>query len=121
MSSRVSVIIPTYNGSAFISEALESVWQQTHLPREIIVVDDASTDGTPELLRQLATRSLVPLRVIGLKDNCGGPAQRMNVGMTAATGELRLRLPRRSLLLPLGGLCRHGHLDKALDRSEAGG
>jgi glycosyltransferase involved in cell wall biosynthesis len=100
MSSRVSVIIPTYNGSAFIGEALESVWQQTHLPREIIVVDDASTDGTPELVRQLATRSLVPLRVIGLKDNSGGPAQPMNVGMTAATGEFGAILDQDDILAP---------------------
>jgi len=100
MPSRVSVIIPTYNGSAFIGEALESVWQQTRLPREIIVVDDASTDGTPDLVRQLATQALVPLRVIGLKENSGGPARPMNVGLAAASGVFGAILDQDDLLAP---------------------
>ncbi len=77
----VSVVIPTYNGSRFIREALESVFAQTLLPDEIIVVDDASTDGTAELVEQMASESPVPLRVIRLKENSGGPAQPMNVGI----------------------------------------
>src|SRR5262249_30827 len=60
MPSRVSVIIPTYNGSAFIGEALESVWQQTRLPRGVIGGDDAATEGAPDLVRPLATHAAGP-------------------------------------------------------------
>jgi glycosyltransferase involved in cell wall biosynthesis len=46
----VSIIIPTYNRSAAVSEAIDSVLEQTFKDREIIVVDDGSTDNTKELL-----------------------------------------------------------------------
>jgi len=42
----VSVIIPVYNGAAFLAEAVASVRRQKVLPREIIIVDDGSTDET---------------------------------------------------------------------------
>jgi glycosyltransferase involved in cell wall biosynthesis len=44
----VSVIIPTYNRGSLVERALGSVFQQTQIPDEILVVDDGSTDDTPE-------------------------------------------------------------------------
>ncbi len=46
----VSVIIPTYNSSATIIQAIESVFNQTYKHREVIVVDDESTDNTRQVL-----------------------------------------------------------------------
>lgn len=43
----VSVVIPVRNGAAFIGEALQSVFEQTCVPQEVIVIDDGSTDATP--------------------------------------------------------------------------
>lgn len=45
----VSVIIPTLNAGSELKSLLERLWSQTHKPKEIIVVDSASTDGTAEL------------------------------------------------------------------------
>ena len=53
--SPVSVVIPTYNAGAYVDEALASVFAQTRLPQEVIVVDDASTDGTPGRVEQTAS------------------------------------------------------------------
>ncbi len=50
----VSVVIPAYNTSRFMRGTLGSVFTQTRMPDEVIVVDDASTDGTPAIVREMA-------------------------------------------------------------------
>jgi GT2 family glycosyltransferase len=52
----ISVILPTYNVEKLISYTLESVFQQTLQPLEILVIDDGSTDGTLEVLKQYGSR-----------------------------------------------------------------
>lgn len=49
---KVSVAMATYNGSRFLREQLESLYAQTRLPDEIVVVDDCSTDGTHDILEE---------------------------------------------------------------------
>ena len=51
---RLSVCVPTYNGEAYVAEALHSILQQTYAAFEVIVVDDGSTDGTLEIVRTVA-------------------------------------------------------------------
>ncbi len=100
MAYNVSVVIPAYNSSRFIRETLESVFAQTRLPIEIIVVDDASTDDTPAIVEAMAAESPVPLRLIRLPKNTGGPAIPMNVGIEAAKGDVIALLDHDDLMLP---------------------
>ncbi len=58
MNPEVSVIIPAYNTSAYISQAIESALGQTLKNIEVIVVDDASTDNTLEVIRSFADERL---------------------------------------------------------------
>ena len=76
----VSVIIPSYNRKPLVSRAIDSVLQQTFRDFEIIVVDDASTDGTGEYLAQKYGKKIVYLY---LPQNCG-VAEARNEGMKAA-------------------------------------
>jgi glycosyltransferase involved in cell wall biosynthesis len=76
----VSCVVPVYNGERFVAEALVSIFGQTHQPVEVIVVDDGSTDGTPEVLAELAGR----IRTIRQENQ--GPAAARNAGLEVATG-----------------------------------
>jgi glycosyltransferase involved in cell wall biosynthesis len=70
----VSVIIPVYNGERFLEEAIQSVLAQTLPPDEIIVVDDGSTDGTAQIIAELAATAAVPVRYVCQENR--GPSRR---------------------------------------------
>lgn len=80
---RLSVVIPTYNRSATIGRALLSIERQTLLPDEVVVVDDGSTDGTLQVLKDWESR--LPLKIVSQK-NAGASAAR-NTGIRNALGE----------------------------------
>ena len=82
----VSVIIPAYNSASTIIRALQSVATQTLAPQEIIVVDDASTDTTRDLVANFASSSSIPVRVLTQTTN-SGPGAARNAGWDAATGD----------------------------------
>src|SRR5215469_12467740 len=97
---KFSVIVPTYNGEAFVADALRSVFGQTLLPEEIIVVDDGSTDGTCEAVEARREESRVPFRLIRVAKNSGGPARPINIGIAAATQEYIAVLDQDDVFVP---------------------
>lgn len=79
----ISVIIPCYRCGATLKRALSSVLHQTVLPREILLIDDASGDETLELLYELQTQHPDLIKVIALDTN-GGPGRARNAGWDEA-------------------------------------
>lgn len=80
--TRVSVVIPTYNRASVVGAAIESALGQTHSALEVIVVDDASTDDTPEVVRRIADPRLRYLRLAANEKS----AAARNAGIDAARG-----------------------------------
>lgn len=78
----VSIIITVYNGADYLAECLESVLAQTLSDTEIICVDDASTDNTPQILKAYENK----ITVITNKENCMAGESR-NRGFQKAGGE----------------------------------
>lgn len=77
----ISVIVTTYERRALLARTLASVYAQTTADREVIVVDDGSTDGTAEFLRSQ------PVSMVEMA-HCGNPATTRNAGLARARGEL---------------------------------
>lgn len=75
-----SVIIPTRNRRPLLEAALQSVWAQEQQPREVIVVDDGSTDDTAQFLGTIRDRVKV------LTTNAGSPGAARNAGARIAAG-----------------------------------
>jgi glycosyltransferase involved in cell wall biosynthesis len=77
----ISCIVPVYNGERYLPEALESIFAQSHRPLEIIIVDDGSTDRTPQLVAGYRDR------VRYLVQSSRGPSATRNLGVAASQGE----------------------------------
>lgn len=76
----VSVIMASYNTAAYVAEAIESVLAQDYPNKELIVVDDGSTDGSVDVIRRFGNRVRL------LQQENRGPAAARNAGIAAAKG-----------------------------------
>jgi hypothetical protein len=79
----LSIVIPNWNGAGFLPTCLDSLAKQTYTRIEVIVADNASTDGSQELLRQRYPH----VRLIELPTNRGFTGA-CNAGMQAAQGDV---------------------------------
>jgi glycosyltransferase involved in cell wall biosynthesis len=79
---KVSVIIPVFNGAAYLRDALDSVLAQTCPVYEVIVVDDGSNDDSPQILASYGDRLSI------VRQQNQGVAVARNAGLRLATGEV---------------------------------
>lgn len=82
----VSVIIPSYNSATTIERCIQSVLDSGFNDLEILVVDDASTDGSPLIVETLAAQNSGIVKLFRQPEN-GGPAKARNAGAAAAAGK----------------------------------
>ena len=92
-SPRVSVVIPTYNMAAFLPEAVESIFRQSFQDIEVIVIDDGSTDNTPEVMAQFSSR------VKYVRQENAGQTAAYNRGDDIARGEYELQFDADDVLI----------------------
>ena len=105
-TTKVSVVVPCYNGERFIAQTLESILSQTHENIEIIVVDDGSTDATPAIVQGVPDE-----RVRYLRQENAGVSEARNLGLSKAGGRLVAFVDSDDLLTPDFLESRIGFLD----------
>ena len=88
--------MPAYNAAEFLQDALAGVWQQTYPHFELIVIDDGSTDRTPELLAECNDPRLVAVR----HDTNQGLSLALNTGLQRAQGEYVARMDADDVSVP---------------------
>jgi GT2 family glycosyltransferase len=103
---RVSVVLPAYNYAHYIGEAIESALAQTYRDREIIVVDDGSTDGTIAVLERFGSRIIVS------RHTNRGLAATRNAGIRLAGGEY-------VALIDADDVWEAQHLERTVERLDA--
>lgn len=77
----ISIIIPVYNGSKYIREAIDSALNQTYPHKEVIVVDDGSTDDSWQIIKSYGQK------IRAFKQENGGVSTALNLGIKQAKGE----------------------------------
>ena len=92
----VSVLMSVHDDAAFVGEAVESVLGQTLDDLELLVIDDASSDATPDVLARFTDRRLTVLR----NDALLGLAASLNRGLDAAQGRYVARLDADDVAVP---------------------
>jgi glycosyltransferase involved in cell wall biosynthesis len=90
----VSAVIPVHNGEAYVAEAISSTLSQTRPPVECLVIDDGSSDGTPDAVRRLGTE------VTYIRQERSGVSVARNRGAELARGDLVAFLDHDDVWLP---------------------
>lgn len=87
MEIKFSIIIPVYNVEAYLPECIDSVLSQSYKNYELILVDDGSSDGCPQICDDYATKDI---RIKVIHKQNGGASDARNFGIDAASGEFIL-------------------------------
>lgn len=93
----VSVIVPAYNAASYLRECLDSALAQTYHDMEVIVVDDGSTDSTPEIIGEYAARDP---RIVAVRQSNQGISSTRNRGISIAGGEWIVFLDSDDVMSP---------------------
>lgn len=110
---KATVVIPNYNGKNFLYPCMEALRRQTYTDFEVLIVDNGSSDGSPELIREMEGGFPFPVKGIFLSENTGFSGA-VNAGIGAASGEYVVLLNNDTEAEPgyLEALCRELDADR---------
>lgn len=100
ISITLSIVIPNYNGAAFLSACLHSVFSQITPDCEVVLVDDGSTDHSIDLVRRDFFEELEKRRLTLICTENAGPGAARNTGVKAASGAYIAFLDSDDFILP---------------------
>ena len=89
---RVSVVIPTYNGAATLTDALRAVLRQSHPVEQVIVVDSSSTDGTADIVRQAGRIAGREIELVSIPKSAFHHARTRDLALSRCGAELAVLL-----------------------------
>lgn len=98
MNPKISVIMSAYNAEKFIEEAVESILRQTFTDFEFIIIDDASSDKTPSILRNFSYKD-PRIKIITNEKNLG-LTKSLNLGIENSRGEYIARMDADDISFP---------------------
>jgi glycosyltransferase involved in cell wall biosynthesis len=100
--STITVVVPVYNGSKYLADALDSLQVQSCQPSEVVIVDDCSSDASLATVATWSARNSprFPLRVLSTERNSGSPARPLNIGIGAAWEDLIAVLEQDDVFAP---------------------
>ena len=94
MSVRFSVLLPVYNREKYVRQAVDSVLNQSFRDFELLVIDDGSTDGSPEILKSYGSKITL------IQEHNRGPEVARNTAAALAQGEYLVYLDSDDFFLP---------------------
>lgn len=115
---RISVVMPVYNGQRYVKKAIGSILSQTFQDFEFIIVDDGSTDKTPEILKAAA---ILDSRIRVVTRENRGISPSLNEGLALARGDLIARMDADDISLPNRFALQVAYLDAHPDCGLVGG
>src|SRR5438132_5983577 len=98
ISDAVTVVVPSYNHSPFVEQSLRSIFNQTLLPAELIVIDDGSTDDSVKVIERVLRDCPVPSQFIASENQ--GLSATLNQGYACSRGDYFAYLGSDDLWLP---------------------
>lgn len=111
--AKISVLMSVFNGEAYLSEAIESILDQTYKNFEFIIINDCSTDNSKKILRKYA-KADKRIQLINNKQNLG-LTKSLNFGLKNSHGEFVARMDSDDISLPIRLEEQYNYLKKNRD------
>jgi alpha-1,3-rhamnosyltransferase len=106
----VAVVVPSYNHAPYVAAALRSVFAQTRAPKQLLVIDDGSRDGSPQIIEDVLKDCPFPCELIARGNR--GLCATLNEGLSKTEGTYFAYLGSDDLWLPGFLEARGAHLDE---------